>query len=440
MSDRINMVLDNSNADYWPPAAKQVVLYDAASGKYRSRDLVEVLAELGILDAFGRLRVSEPTTIFTGKQILDNEPLTMDDQEVSGTGTGSAWSQATAASAMTVTAATAGKRVRQSRVRPSYQPGKSHRIFVTFTMAAAETGLDQRVGYFDDNNGIFLEVTDTTVNIVQRSNRTGSPVDTAVAQASWSEDVFDGTGDSGVTLDLTKSQIFIVDFEWLGVGAVRAGFVVDGAIYWAHHFHQANNAAGVYMSSPNLPVRWEIENDGNAGAATLEAICASVDSEGGVDDVGINRTVDTGIAGFVTTADTNLYPALAIRLDSAGLDAFVRPSSVGIICTSTSNYRWALLLNPTIAGTALSFTDVANSAAEVAKPTNATTVSAEGTLLASGYAADTAQSKSEIAAEIGRFQLGSFIDGTSDIVVLAIQNLSSGAETYHASLSWRESA
>lgn len=383
-------------------------------------------------DAFGRQRVSEPQSLLAGKNILDNQPLLFDDQEVSGSGTGSTWDQDAASVSLDVSATTAGKRVRQSKWRPAYQPGKSHRAFITFTMAAAEAGLAQRVGLFDDNNGIFLEQDGTTVNFVRRSNATGSPVDTTVAQASWNQDTC-------ADLDLTKAQIVYIDYEWLGVGIVRAGFVIDGVVRICHVFAHANAATGVYMSTPNLPVRYEIENDGTAGAAILETICSSVDSEGGLDDVGVGRSIDTGITGFTTGNNTSLYPVLAIRLDAAGLDAFIQPTNVSLLCTSTSNYRWAIILNPTVAGTALSFSDVSNSAVEQATPDNNTTVSG-GSVLASGFASDTNQVRGGIAADIGRFQLGSAIDGTSDILALCVQNLAAGTEVYHASLGWRESA
>jgi len=382
-------------------------------------------------DAFGRLRVSEPQSLLAGKNILDNQPLLFDDQEASGSGTGSSWDQDKASVTLTVGDTTAGKRVRQSKWRPMYQPGKSQRAFITFTMDSPQTGLTQAAGIFDDDNGIFLKQADDSVSFVRRSNVTGSAVDTAVDQASWSEDTMDD-------LDLTKAQIVYIDFEWLGVGIVRCGFVIDGVIRIAHVFTHANAATGVYMSTPNLPVRYEIESDGTPSAASFETICSSVDSEGGLDDIGIARSVDTAAAGFDTANGTSQHPVLAIRLDSAGLGAFVQPNRFDLLCTSTANYKWAILLNPTIAGTALSFTDVASSAVEVATPTSATTISAEGTVLSSGYGSDTNQNRAGVTADLGRFQLGSLIDGTSDIVVLAVQNLASGTETYHASLGWRE--
>jgi hypothetical protein len=122
-------------------------------------------------------------------------------------------------------------------------------ILNTFVFNEAKTGLRQRVGYFGANNGIFLEQDGTTVNLVKRSYISGSVVDTKVAQASWNGDKLNGTGDSGLTLDLTKSQIFWIDVEWLGVGSVRCGFIINGEYYVAHTFHHANVLDSVYMTT-----------------------------------------------------------------------------------------------------------------------------------------------------------------------------------------------
>lgn len=398
-------------------------------------DGAEWVPELGgpaFYDAFGRQRVSSPQTLFDSKLTQDNAPLKFDDQETSGSGTGSTWDQNKASVVLDVSNTTAGTRVRQSRVRPTYQPGKSQLAFITFTMGAAATGITRRVGLFDGSNGIFLEQTASAVKWVVRTNSSGTPSDAnAVAQASWSENTLPA-------LDLQYAQIAVIDFEWLGVGTVRVGFVVDGAIQWVHHFHWANANTGVYMSTGNLPVRYELSNDGTGAAATLECICSSVNSEGGRADTGLSRAVDTGIAGFTTLNNTSTYPVLALRLDSTGLTARIVPELLQLLCTSTANYRWALLLNPTFTGTALSFTDVANSATEVATPGNGTTITAEGTVLASGYASDTVQNRAGVGPQLSDFQLGSAIDGTSDVLVLAVTNLSAGAETYHAMLGWRE--
>lgn len=383
----------------------------------------------GKSDAFGRERVSTPETLFDAKCIHDAQPLLFDDVGLSGSGTSSTHSADTASVVLAVGASTAGVRVRQSKRRPAYQPGKSQMAFLTFTLGAAATGITRRVGLFDANDGLFLQQTATALSLVRRSSRTGSPVDTAVAQADWSEDTF-------ADLDVTKSQILFIDFEWLGVGLVRMGFVIDGALRYAHQFKHANNIAGVYMSTPNLPVRYELTNGGTGGAATLESICSAIISEGGQDVTGITRAVDRGITELTTANDTNTYTLLAMRLNAAKLDATVRINDLSIFCNSTADYRWALLLNPTI-GSNLTYVAQTSSAVDTCANASAAALITGGTLLASGYGSTSAQNR-PISEGSTDFAFGSKVDGTSDVVVLAIQNIAAGAEKYWGSLSWRE--
>jgi hypothetical protein len=436
VAERVQVVLD-ADDDYFPPEQADIILYDSASGKFLPRKFVEVLAEMGLTDAFGRQRVSDPQVLFEGKCIIDEQPLLYDDAETSGSGTGTSHSANTASVTLSVGATTAGTRVRQSKRRLAYQPGKSQLSFITFTMGAAATGITRRVGLFDESNGIFLEQTSSGLSWVRRTYASGSPVDNATAQASWSEDVMDGTGASGYTLDMTKSQIITIDYEWLGVGIVRVGFVIDGAIVYTHYFKHSNVLAGVYTSTPNYPVRFEIANDATGAASNLETICASVMSEGGAERTGIIRAVDRGVTGLTTGADTNIYPLCAIRLGSGGLEATVRALKTEVFCSSTSDWRWALILNPTVAGTAFSFSALADSPVEydVAR-TNATTLSG-GYVLASGYGSASVQSSPPQASPTD-YALGSLIDGTSDILVLAVQNISGAAETYFGSLTFLE--
>ncbi len=384
-------------------------------------------ADSASIDAFGRWRTSNPVTLFDSKSLYDAQPLYFSDAtESGGAGGSSLWVDTDATVRLSVSASTAGTRVRQSRRRMPYQPGKSQLILMTFVLGAAAPGITRRVGYFDQDNGIFLEQTATGLRFVIRKNG----VDDAFEQADWSNDTF-------ADIDVTKSQILYIDFEWLGVGRTRMGFVVDGVFRLCHAHVHANVESGVYMASPNQPVRWEIGNDGTGGAADLDAICSTVISEGGVDRTGLIRSVDRSTTGLVTLNDGDLYPLLAVRLKQGYLGATVRAISTSVFCNSTAAYRWALLLNPTVTGTALSFSDVTDSAIQAdAARTNATKVSG-GTLLASGYGESTV-SNSVPSGGPNDYALGSAVDGTSDILVLAVQRLSGTTETFYGTLTYLE--
>jgi len=373
-----------------------------------------------IYDAFGRQRVSEPFTLWDSKLLGDSRALFYDDAETSGGGTGSTYTAAHSSVALSVTADTAGTRVRQTKQRFNYQPGKSQLIFVTCTLGAAATGIKRRVGYFDDSNGVFLEQDGDTLYFVRRSKRSGAVVDTRVAQADWNVAV---DYDQPFTINAAKSQIIVFDMEWLGVGTIHCGVVVDGAIYYLHEFNHANRAAGVYMTTPNLPIRYEITNDGTGSAAELECICSSVMSEGGQQLTGATvglTTVPTHVDA--SAANTN-YAIIGVKLKSTHLDNVVKVQQVQVLNEGNTNFYWSLLLNPTVAGT-FTYGDVANAPIQAAYGSTANTVTG-GFVLANGLS-----TSATAAADVidNLLYLGSKIDGTVDEIVLCCMPLSANAD------------
>lgn len=385
----------------------------------------------GSIDAFGRWRVSEPFTIFDSKQLFDNLPFFWDDAETSGSGTSSSHSVNEAATTISVGATTAGTRVRQTYQRFNYQPGKSQQILLTFGEFDTATGITKRVGYFDADNGLFFESDAGTVKAVQRSKVTGSVVDTAVSQASWNIDTMDGSGKSGITLDFTKTQIAIIDFEWLGVGRVRMGWVVNGLIYYCHEFLNANNLATVYMSTPNLPLRYEIENDGTGAADDFVQICSSVSSEGGQDDNGILRHADSGAISGLSTGNT--YALIGLRLQSSKLGGIVEIETLSLLASTVNDQaHWELIFNPTVAGT-FTYSNETNSVVQTATGSSSNTITG-GTKIDGGYFST---SQSTTVSVPNALRIGADISGTVDEVVLACTPVTNNI-TVQSSLTWRE--
>lgn len=384
-------------------------------------------------DAFGRLRISQPQTLFDSKLLVEDNPLYWDDQQTAGSGTSSTYSSANVSQTIAVSATTAGTRVRQTKRRFNYQPGKSQLIMITFVLGAGAAGITKRVGYYDQNNGVFLENLNGVVSLVVRKNT----VDTKIRQSDWNMDVMDGSGPSGVTLDYSKSQILFIDFEWLGVGSIRFGFVVDGNIFYVHTQTHANRIVSTYSANPNCPVRYEIVNSGTGPAASIECICSSVNAEAGYEAVGTVRTVDRAVTGLTTNNDANIYSLLGIRLKSTYLMATVLIESFAVFATGTASYRYMLLLNPTVSGAALTWTAVTNSPIEYCLPVVGNTL-ADGYLLQSGYNVGTTQSKiAAVSAASDFLTLGSTIAGVSDTMFIAIQRIAN-ADTYYASITLRE--
>jgi hypothetical protein len=299
---------------------------------------------------------------------------------------------------------------------------------------AFNTGITAEVGYHDDSNGLFFRLQDGVIYAVQRSNVTGTPADTAVAQADWNLDTMDGNGPSGITLDPSKTQILFIDFEWLGLGRVRMGFFIDGAPVYCHQFLNANNLTTVYMSTPNLPLRYSIENDGTGGAASLDHICGSVASEGGANDNGILRHADSG---SVTIANIGtLYPILGIRLKAGYPGAVILAQALSLITTSVNDVaHWELIFNPTITlndGT-FTYADVTNSGVQIAI-SNGLPTAAGGVEVDGGYFNQELPITSAIP---NAKKLGLAINGTPETLVLCVKPITTTV-TLQASFTWRE--
>jgi hypothetical protein len=393
------------------------------------------------LDAFGRLRVSSPTSIFDSKQPYDNQPLLFDVFTANG---GSVtYVQNKAASEVVSGLAANGRALRQTKRYLNYQPGKSQLIIITFNGNGFVENATKRIGYFDDDDGIFLQMTSSGPSAVVRSSTSGAPVEEVVPQADWNIDKMDGTGPSGLTIDFTKAQILVIDFEWLGAGTVRLGFDVGQSVVYFHAFEQANKNNGVYMQTPNLPVRWEVENTGVPPVAPLiESICCSVQSEGGLSPLSTTRSADRGITAK-TGVSTTLVPLISIRLKAANNRETVLPLTSLATTTSSEDFRWSLLLNPTgLSGG--SWVPVTNSPVEYNIAQTGTP--AGGVQIASGYGVSGgpgASSSPPISQGTGLqntvLALASTYSGVSDQLTLVVQTLTSPASAdFYGSISWLE--
>jgi hypothetical protein len=261
------------------------------------------------IDAFGRGRVSMPYTLGDYKHLYGLDPNFIDYVVNGGT---VAFQQNQACARLTTSSNSSSRVVHQTKFYHHYMPGKSQVILSSFNFYAATANVTKRTGYYDDDNGIFLEQAgDGTLTWVIRSYVTGAPQERRFTQSQWNQDKCDGTGPSGFNIDITKTQLIWIDFQWLGVGRVRCGFVHDGEYVFAHEFNNSNNLATVYISSPNLPVRCEIVNVGTTTGAYFDQICSTVMSEGGYVEAGQDWAV-SNTPRLLTSGQT--LPIMAIRL------------------------------------------------------------------------------------------------------------------------------
>lgn len=377
-------------------------------------------------DAFGRIRVSQPYTLFDSQSRYAADGQF--DTSTTGTGTTTFNSNQSSVS-MTVTSGGVGSVVRQSFRNFPYQPGKGLLVLATFTMSnSTSANLNQKVGYFNTQNGVFFQRTGNVNSFVLRTNTTGTPSDArAVTQANWNGDKLDGTGDSGLTLDLTHPQILWMDFEWLGVGSVRCGFIINGQYIVCHTFNTSNvYGSTVYMTTAILPVRYEITSTTAAVAASLTQICSSVISEGGYQAVSVDHVARRTTSFINIDTASTFYPIVSIRLSSSALGAVVLPNRVQFLPLTSQNYEVALLKNATLTGATWAATVPTDSNVEY--DVAATAISSVGSILQTDYVTSTGSGGTVNTASAIDYnwdtQLGVSLTGISDTLTLAVRTVS----------------
>jgi hypothetical protein len=391
------------------------------------------------VDAFGRSRVSQPLTLFDSSHRYKDNGLWSTSNSA---GTTYNFNANAGLIELNLPTTSGAEIIRETTKVFSYQPGKSLQILNTVVMSPPKANLRQRVGYFGNNNGIYLEANGTNIAFVERSYSNGNVVEIRAEQANWNIDTLLGnvaSSPSKATLDMSKAQIVFHDIEWLGLGSVRCGFVIDGKLIHCHSFHHANYITSTYMTTASLPVRYEIRNTGTtANSSLMKQVCSSVISEGGYELRGSQQAIGTPItaARSLATAGT-FYPIVSLRLKATSLDAVVILTALSCIADTASNFNWQVRASTTTTGgTWVSAGD--DSAVEY----NITgTGTSGGRTLASGYFTSTASTSASVdilKEALFKFQLerNSFT-GTPFEISLVLAAKTNG-ESVYGSMDWEE--
>ena len=133
--------------------------------------------------------------------------------------------------------------------------------------------------------------------------RATKTIDTKRPQSSWNIDKMDGTGASGFNVNLSKMQMFYIDYSWYGAGAVRFGFKnTRGEIAYCDRIANNNVNTEAYMRSGNMCARYETNtlNPFTILTSTLEA--------------------GTGSGGTITVADASEFPPSGTVYLTSGLN------------------------------------------------------------------------------------------------------------------------
>lgn len=265
------------------------------------------------VDAFHRLRVSSPYTLFSNFNEFGSNAR---DWVGVNTGTGTSTFLPNEASMEMTTGGTAAgaEVIRQTRLCWRGNPGRSMFITMSQSFGAPVMNVRRRVGWFDGGNGVFLEQTSAGVRLVKRTNISGAPSDSILAeQANWNIDPMDGTGPSGETINWEHRQTMFLDVQYTGTGRGRVGFMIGGKLWYVHDFASGNVPLLTQIRTPNLPLRAEITNTGVAGSvATMKLSGSSVMSEGG-SDAFARGILNSASRGTNTVGVTTRRPILSLR-------------------------------------------------------------------------------------------------------------------------------
>lgn len=395
------------------------------------------------IDAFGRLRVSSPKTLFDAKQTTDKLPQFF-DEALSGTAT-STWVRGDSLTLMTTSSA-GDYAIRQTSTRFNYQPGKS--LLANFTgVFTPQFNVIKRVGLFhglssapyNPCDGIFIESQDGVNGYIAFKvlKTLGIPYSLSASQPNWNIDRLDGTGPSGININFNSALLMVIDYEWLGVGRIRCGFNVGGKTIYAHQFTNVGALSAPYMTSGNQPIRYEIRQTGT-GSGSMKHICSSVMSEGGEPYIGTTLTCETS-ASVATTSQTSFTPIIAVRLNPTADDNSLVVKNINILNSGNGDILWKAIVNPTITGGSLNYTNVPyNPSVQYAQGSASLSLSG-GYDLVSNYAqsgnssAANGQNNIDLLGELAT--LGTKINGTPDIIVIAARDLSNNHGALNASVN-----
>lgn len=424
----------DSDNNTFVPSVSTILVYPQMTLLTKSVDTTtsSSFGDTASVDAFGRLRVSLPNSLKDSKQIFNNLPFVY-SQIVSGTASVQ-WLSGDSCSLFT-TSASGDYAIRQTFESYNYSPGKSQLIFSSGVWSTQENVV-KRVGlfqstitapysalegfYFENNAGVL------SFNI---GNPTGTVGSQSAIQSEWNIDKLDGTGASGVTIDFTKVQIFVLDFEWLGVGRVRMGFVIDGLIIYCHEFKNANNITSTYLRMPNLPLRTEIRQYGS-GSGSLRQICSTIISETGLDEIGNLASVDYGVAGTTFTKNqSNAFLAVKIQPEYKGTTTTIE--NLQILTDSNVNIRFRILLNPTFSSP-LTYSTLTDTPYLTAGGDGSITTSG-GRVIYTGYCNQVNNTTFSIPKDLLR--LGFSIGGVADVLAVSIYILGANNAAVYGALN-----
>jgi hypothetical protein len=268
---------------------------------------------MAALDAFGRLRVAGCFTTFNyyPSLLTNNTNLDIDvwvSRQTGGTQTYNTQNYIN----MPITTGATNYSLRTTKQPMLYQPGKSRLIYMTgVLMTSTGAGTNSHIGLFSVDTSTPPVITEGTYLRCDGTNLIWEDVTqsgtTTVLQSSWNIDTFNGSGPSGKTLTIANAAqtlLLVMDQEWLGVGRIRCGFIIDGVIYYAHQFLH-NGLTVQYTKTPRIYLSYYIKG---TVANAMRQMCSTSIIEDGYFSTGRINNVNipvTNPTSFVAVGNNN---------------------------------------------------------------------------------------------------------------------------------------
>ena len=372
------------------------------------------------VDAFGNLATTQLTPI-----IQLQFPYVINTDAVNTTVTGSgAVSESSPFAVVSTTAATNSSASVESKGNLHYRTGQGGLCMFTAIFTAGIAGSVQEVGLGSSVDGFFFGFNGASFGINKRTNS----ADGYIPQSSWNKDKMDGTGRSGMTLVPTNGNVYKIQYQWLGFGAIN--FYIEnpdtGQFVIVHQIQYANNFTVTSVINPSMPLSFKASNTTNNTNIAIKVPSIACFVEGTLSNFGLLHSINNAKSA---TTQLNIL-TIKVNATFGGIvnKEFVLPLFLSIANTSNADATFKIILNTALGGSP-SYTDISTNTSVVSYDTAGTTITG-GRVIATYYL--NGNSDAQINIENLNFRLN-----PSDI--LTISATSSGAAiAASAAITWSE--
>jgi hypothetical protein len=391
---------------------EQTPVGSTTSGRLKTES---VFADGPGVDALGKLRVTNSVVLYAAK--FSDSAHTFDWPSLVASGGTITYDQPLARKTLTVNTNSGSSAQLRTRAYIPYLPGRSFVTSFVAYFSSPKTNVIQEAGMFDAGDGLFFSVNGTTQNVNIRTSTSGSPVTNSVARTNWNIDKLDGTGISGLNLDLTKPQIYALDYTWYGFGRIRFGIYSGGKLNYCHEVSNLNITAPFHQRG-SLPISFRIANTGvTASSTSMSHSSCSVAGEGDT-NITDSRTSVSNQQNEKSVESSSFAFPIAVRLQAAFSKALLTPVRLSLFTSSNSILYYEVILNSTAAGgTWVSQTE------SIAEYNVGLTSATGGKIISSGYLSSTINIELSNLAKNLKISYDT-LNNIPDVLIIRVRTLS----------------